>query len=299
MNTQLPAIVWRLLRPPTLTASITPVLVGAGLAWQNHHARPELFWLTLVSAMLIQAAANMLNEYFDHRRGLDNADMVGIAGAIVRDRMQPRTVLAVAGATLGAAAALGAYIGWRTSWWVLVVGILCTVFVYLYSAGPRPISYTPFGELTAGVVMGPAIILITYYIQAGSVSSTAGLASVPIAILIGCVLLANNIRDIEHDARGGRRTLPITIGRDNAVRLLGLSIAIAYTWLIALMAGGLVTWWASLTLLFAPLARRVPRRFNTHSAPELQGAFKAVSQTLIAFGLLFFAGLIIGAIQLP
>ncbi len=252
--------------------------------------------MMLVASMLIQAAANMLNEYFDHRRGLDNADMVGIAGAIVRDRMRPRTVLSIALFTLSAALLLGIYISWRTSWWVLVAGALCTVFVYLYSAGPYPISYTPFGELTAGLVMGPAIILITYYTQAGDIRPTAALASVPIAILIGCVLLANNIRDIEHDAAGGRHTLPIAIGRENAVRLLGLCFLLAYIWLIALMASGLVTWWASLTLLFAPLARRVPGRFATRNAPELQQAFKAVSQTLIAFGLLFFVGLIIGSI---
>lgn len=285
---------WKLLRPPTLTASITPVLVGAGLAIQQHALRVPVFIAMLVAAMLIQAAANMLNEYYDFRRGLDNAEMVGIAGAIVRDNVSPRTVLVIALSTLAASLLLGAYICASSSWWVAVAGVGSMLFMYLYSGGPFPISYTPLGEITAGVIMGPVIIVITYFTQTQTLSWTAALASLPIGVLIGAILLANNIRDIEHDRTGGRKTLPIVVGRSRAVRILSAAFALAFLCVPVLVLTQRLPAWTLLTLLMAPLTARVPKLFaTTHTHQELQGAFKATSQTLIGFGILLFVGLLL------
>lgn len=251
----------------------------------------------LAASMLIQAATNMVNEYYDFQRGLDNEEMVGIAGTIVRDRIPAATVGRIAVFTLMIAALLGVYICASTSWWVAVAGLGSMLFIYLYSGGPNPISYTPFGEVTSGAIMGPVIILIAYFIQTGILTAAAALASGPIGILIGCILLANNIRDIEHDRAGGRRTLPIVLGRRNGVRILGWSFLAAYGWLFALMATGRLTWWAALTLLFAPVAARVPGKLGRAATPDAaQRAFKAVSQTLIAFGFLLFIGLMLNAV---
>ncbi len=285
---------WKLLRPPTLTASITPVLVGAGLAIQQHALRVPVFIAMLVAAMLIQAAANMLNEYYDFRRGLDNAEMVGIAGTIVRDNVSPRNVLVIALSTLATSLLLGVYICASSSWWVAVAGVGSMLFMYLYSGGPFPISYTPFGEITAGVIMGPVIIAITYFTQTQTLSWTPALASLPIGVLIGAILLANNIRDIEHDRAGGRKTLPIVAGRRRAIRILGAAFALAFLCVPVLVLAQRLPAWTLLTLLMAPLTARVPRLFaTTRTHRELQGAFKATSQTLIGFGILLFVGLLL------
>ncbi|MHB1629079.1 MAG: 1,4-dihydroxy-2-naphthoate polyprenyltransferase [Bacilli bacterium] len=285
---------WRLLRPPTLTASITPVLVGTGLAIQQHALRVPVFLAMLVASMLIQAAANMLNEYYDFRRGLDNADMVGIAGTIVRDNVSPRTVLIITLSTLAASLLLGVYISAASSWWVAAAGIGSMLFMYLYSSGPFPISYTPLGEITAGVIMGPVIILITYFTQTHTLSWIAAIASLPIGVLIGAILLANNIRDIDHDRAGGRRTLPIVAGRSRAIQILGAAFAAAFVCVPVLMLTQRLPAWTLLSLLAAPLAARVPMLFTTaRTSAQLQAAFKATSQTLIGFGFLLFIGLLL------
>ncbi|MCY0876835.1 MAG: 1,4-dihydroxy-2-naphthoate polyprenyltransferase [Firmicutes bacterium] len=288
------SIAWKLLRPPTLTASIAPVLIGTGLALQGRPLRPLLFIAMLLASMLIQSAANMLNEYYDFKRGLDNAEMVGIAGAIVRDNVQPITVLRITQFTLLIAFLIGVYICAVTSWWVAVVGVLSTLFLYLYSGGPRPISYTPFGEVTAGLIMGPVIILISYFIQTESVTWGAVLASLPSALLIGAILMANNIRDIEHDIAGGRRTLAIVAGRSGAIRILATAFIVAYLWTIALVITHVLPTWALLVLLSSPLPFGVPRAFSkAKEAKDLQGAFKKTSATLIAYAFLLFIGLLI------
>src|SRR5699024_4485008 len=84
---------WRLLRPHTLTASFVPVFVGTMLAviYEGSFHLP-LFLAMLIASILIQAATNMFNEYYDYKRGLDNEKSVGIGGTIVRDGISPQTV---------------------------------------------------------------------------------------------------------------------------------------------------------------------------------------------------------------
>ncbi|PWI57904.1 1,4-dihydroxy-2-naphthoate polyprenyltransferase [Sulfoacidibacillus thermotolerans] len=290
------AILWRLMRPPTLTASVTPVLVGTGLALQHAALHFDLFLAMLLAAVLIQAAANMINEYADYARGLDNKDMVGIAGTIVRDGVSPHTVLIIFFATLFISLGLGAYIAANTSWWVAVAGTLSMIFMYLYSSGPHPISYTPFGEVTAGILMGPVIILISYYIQTSHLSLTAVVASLPIGLLIGAILLANNIRDVEHDLPGGRKTLPVILGKERAIMLLQGVFVLSYLIIAILVVVQLLTPFSLLTLLAYPFSARIGAMFRRATNPsELQRAFTSTSFTLIRFGILLFLGLLAGA----
>ncbi len=290
------AIAWRLLRPPTLTASLAPVLVGAGLAIAGHRFDLWLFLAMLIASMLIQAGANMINEYMDYKRGLDNKDMVGIAGTIVRDGVAPGVVLFAFSLAIGIAVLLGAYIAVRSSWWVAVTGVVSLGVMYLYSGGPYPISYTPFGEVTAGFFMGPVIVMITYYILTHHLTWHAFLASLPVGLLIGAILLANNLRDFEHDVQGGRRTLPIVLGKKGGATALGATFILSYALIVVFVATRQITPWALLTLLLVFSTTPIPRRFLlTNAGQELQAAFKATSLTLIRFSAVLFVSLLLGA----
>src|SRR5690625_1022061 len=145
---------WRLLRPHTLTASFVPVFVGSMFAFIDHSLHAGLFFAMLIASMLIQAATNMFNEYYDYKRGLDNEQSVGIGGTIVRDGIAPRTVMRLAIAFIITAILIGLYICMETSWWIAVIGLICIFIGYIYTGGPIPIAYTPFGELVSGLLMG-------------------------------------------------------------------------------------------------------------------------------------------------
>jgi 1,4-dihydroxy-2-naphthoate octaprenyltransferase len=284
-----------------LTASFVPVLVGTALAWKAARQLDWMvFWSMLVASVLIQAATNMFNEYFDYMSGLDTAESVGIAGAITQDGVSPKAILSTAVATLGLAVMLGVYICAHSSWWLALIGAASMLVGYLYTGGPYPISATPFGELFAGGFMGTGIILLSCFVQEKRISLDEILISIPFAILIGAILTANNIRDLEGDKRNGRRTLVILLGRKLAVRFLAFSLLSANLWIVLLVLLQVASPWALLTLgslWSSALAIREFQGTQTTEAtmPGMMLGMKRVAQTNTNFGILLLTGILISS----
>ncbi|PTX63356.1 1,4-dihydroxy-2-naphthoate prenyltransferase [Melghirimyces profundicolus] len=286
---------WQLLRPHTLTASIIPVLIGTALAFPVHRIDLLLFLAMLTASILIQAATNMFNEYYDYKRGLDNEQSVGIGGTIVRHKVSPRTVMGIAVAFCAAAVLLGVYICMNTSWWLAVIGSFCIAAGYFYTGGPVPIAYTPLGEVSSGLFMGLGIILIAFFIQTGTVTMESILISIPIAILVGAILMANNIRDREGDAKNGRKTLAILLGHEGAVRFLGGMFAVAYLWILILVLTGEASPWLLLVFISLPKAVQAVRGFTGKTRnTEMMPAMKFTAQVNTLFGFLLALGLFLG-----
>ncbi|WP_204556660.1 1,4-dihydroxy-2-naphthoate polyprenyltransferase [Bacillus ectoiniformans] len=286
---------WQLMRPHTLTAAFVPVFLGTVLALDYAPLRMDLFFAMLIACLLIQAATNMFNEYFDYARGLDNENSVGIGGAIVRNGVRPRTVLTIAFSFFAIALLLGVYICIHTTWWIALIGIICMAAGYFYTGGPLPIAYTPFGELTAGFFMGVVIILLSFYIQTGIVTASSFIISIPISILVGAILLANNIRDLVGDKENGRKTLAIIFGRKRAIQLLASMFIVSYAWVAIMVFAGSSSPWLLLTFLSIPKAIKATKGFINNTQPlQMMPAMKATAQTNTIFGFLLSIGLFLG-----
>lgn len=287
-------VLWRLLRPHTLTASFVPVLIGSALALPSGHFRPGLAVMMLLSSLLLQSATNMFNEYYDYRRGLDHEESVGIGGAIVRDGVPAKWVLRIAQGCSALALLLGFLIMQQSSWRILPWGLGCIAVGYFYSGGPFPISATPFGEVAAGACMGLGIISISYFIHTVALTSLVYLVSAAPSVMIGAILMANNIRDLKDDEAHGRKTLAVLLGREKAIRMLAYMFAISYIWVLALSAGGLISPWALLVLLSVPKARQAVAGFRQGRRPvEMMPAMVATAQANTVFGLLLALGLVL------
>ncbi|MBP2627564.1 MAG: menA [Firmicutes bacterium] len=285
---------WRLLRPHTLTASFIPVAIGTAMALSVHTINILLFLSMLLASTFIQAATNIFNEYYDFIDGLDHAHSVGIAGTIVRDKVAPKTILVIAYVFSALAILLGIYISMHTSWWIFFIGLICIMVGYLYSGGPYPIAATPFGELVAGAFMGLFIILISFFIQTGTITLGSLLISGPTSILIGTILMANNIRDLADDKAHGRKTLAILLGHKGAVSFLTGMLASAYLWLLGLVSCGFLSYWAFLVFASLPRALQATRSFQDQTtAEQMMPAMKATAQTNTIFGLLLVLALVL------
>ncbi|MGX4293126.1 1,4-dihydroxy-2-naphthoate polyprenyltransferase [Bacillus sp. JK62] len=287
-------ILWQLTRPHTLTASFVPVLLGTVLAMFYVKVDFLLFLAMLFSCLWIQIATNLFNEYYDFKRGLDTEDSVGIGGAIVRHGMKPKTILQLALGSYAIALVLGVYICMSSSWWLAAIGLAGMLIGYLYTGGPLPIAYTPFGELFSGICMGSVFVLISFFIQTGRINEQSILISIPIAILVGAINLSNNIRDIEEDKKGGRKTLAILMGHRGAVMILAASFAIAYIWIVGLVIIGYTSPWLFLVFLSVPKPVQAVKGFVKNEMPmNMIIAMKSTAQTNTFFGFLLSIGLLI------
>lgn len=294
---------WHLMRPHTLTAAVVPVLVGTATAkifllGSEDHLSLTLLLAMLIACLLIQAATNMFNEYYDFKKGLDDHTSVGIGGAIVRNGMSPKLVMNIAIAFYVIAALLGLFIAINSSFWLIPIGLVCMAIGYLYTGGPFPISWTPFGEVFSGIFMGMIIILIAFFIQTGNLQSLAVWISLPIVITIGLINMANNIRDRVKDKESGRKTLPILLGKNNSIRFLALMYIVAYALVIYItffQPGGSIFF--LLALLSFPLPIKAVRRFKKNDTPAtMMPAMAATGKTNTFFGLLYALGIYISAL---
>lgn len=290
---------WQLTRPHTLTAAFAPVFLGTmiSLTYGFGPLNTTIFLAMLIASLLIQMATNMFNEYYDFKRGLDTEESIGIGGAIVRNGVKPKTVLNLAFLLYGISMLIGIYICMQTSWWLAAVGLVSMLIGYLYTGGPYPIAYTPFGELVSGVVMGMLLILIAFYIQTGTVTVDAVILSIPSMLLVAAIMMANNIRDIVGDEKSGRKTLAILVGRPTAVTILMLFFLISYIWIITLVVIGYLTPWALLILLSARKPYKSVTIFRKYDQPlQVMPAMKETAVTNTVFGLLLGIAILLGHI---
>ncbi len=288
---------FRLARPFSLTAAAVPVFFGTTLAYKDGAFSWGPFLAMLAGSLLIQAATNMFNEFYDEQRGLDTATTVGIAGSIVGGRVHARTVLLGALLCYTLALFCGVYLILVGGWPILVLGCLSALGGYLYSAGPRPIAYTPASEAAVFLFMGVLIVVIAYAVQhPGTFPLHVPLAALPLGGPVAAILLANNIRDMTSDRRGGRRTLPIVLGREVAILTYRVLLLEAYVAVAALMVFGVVPPECALVLLSATMAIRLSREISQTTTPQrLDPVVKRTAGLHLLFGLLYTAGVLLGA----
>lgn len=288
------AIWFPLARPFTLTATAVPVALGGALAaWDGtfHVAR---FLALLAAAMLLQAATNMLNEYFDYQRGLDTHASVGIAGTIVRGHLTAREVLRGALLTMTVALLCGLYLAVVAGPWLLAAGAAAGLAAWLYSGGPHPISGTPFGELEVAIILGPFLVGLGYAVHTGTLPAGVVIAALPVACLVAAILLGNNVRDMDGDAERGRRTVAILWGRRNGIRLLDTLLYGSFVFILAGVVLGAVPGWALIAQLALPLAPPIGKRFRSTSVPrELHPAVKGIARLHLVQGALYTAGIVL------
>lgn len=208
---------WLGARPRTLTMAAAPVVLGACLAWGDGVTpRALVFVLTLACAVLIQAGTNLLNDVADFERGADGADRVGPLRITAAGLATPREVRRAALLALATAMLLGAALVWIGGPAILAIGVFSIVCAWGYSGGSRPISYGWLGEAFVLAFFGVIAVAGTHFLQAGYWSADAALAGLAVGAMAAAVLLLNNYRDLEADARAGRRTLAAVLGRPKA-----------------------------------------------------------------------------------
>jgi len=279
------------IRPRTLPVAFAPVLVGTALAAAAGEARALPATAALAGALLLQIGANLANDLFDSEKGADREDRIGPPrtmqlGLVTAAQMRRAIALA-----FGAALLVGLYLVAVGGWPIAVIGALSIAAGLAYTGGPFPFGYHGLGDVAVFVFFGPIAVVGTHYVQALSLSPFTIAAALPVGALATAILVVNNLRDIDTDARAGKRTLAVRIGR-RATRIEFCSLLVsAYALLPGFWLLGAVSPWVLLPLLTLPRARALARAVASASdGPTLNTALAGTARLAFGFSLLFAVG---------
>ncbi len=246
---------------------------------------------TLLAAVLIQVATNFANDYYDFFHGADREDRLGPTRVTQAGLIQPGTVRNAAFASLLLAAVLGLVLIREGGWPIAVIGIAGLVCAVAYTGGPYPLAYHGLGDLFVFIFFGVIAVCGTFYLQTGTVSLHAALASAAVGSLATAILVVNNLRDIATDERSGKNTMAVRIGESGTRRqYAGLLVAsVALSAALATSVGGGV--W--LALAAAPVAAREIMNLASREGEALNNSLAGTARLHLLYGVLLCAGLLI------
>lgn len=282
---------FELVELPTKVASVFPFMIGTLYALYRYGRIDGINLLVMVIAMLsLDMAATALNNYMDYKRAIKTHGFnYEQHNAIVKYKLKETTVRWVIGGLVSIAMILGIYLFLRTDIVVLLLGMVSFFFAAIYSWGPFPISRTPLGEVVSGVVMGGIIPFISAYIHIFDqdlirIGWTDGMllfhldivelvgfvvVSLPLIAGISNIMLANNTCDMEDDFENRRFTLPLVIGKENALRLFAGLYGLGYA---AIIIGSVIGWLPKTSLAVIvtviPVRKNVLKFFHKQSKEE-------------------------------
>jgi 1,4-dihydroxy-2-naphthoate octaprenyltransferase len=254
--------------------------------------------LTLLAALLLQAGTNMVNDYYDHRNGVDSSASLSPSGVIQQGMLSPRAILIGGLSCFVIGSGLGVLLALRGGPLIWGLGALGVLIGLLYTAGPYPLAYKGFGEIVVFIAMGPAMVLGTYVVQTQTADLVPLLAGAPIGLLVAAILHANNLRDIDTDRANGKLTLAARFGCAFARREYAFLVYGAYVALAALVFfDARLTLGALPILLTLPTAHRlVQHACTTEQTAELNRVLRGTATLHGRVGLLWAAGLVVVAV---
>jgi 1,4-dihydroxy-2-naphthoate octaprenyltransferase len=280
-------------RPRTLPAAIAPVLVGTALAITEGTFHGLRFAAALLGAVFIQVGTNLSNDYSDARRGADTEDRLGPVRVTAGGLVPPRQVLHATYVSFGLAVLCGVYLIAVAGWVILAIGAASILAGVLYTGGPRPYGYEGLGEVFVFLFFGIVAVTGSYYAQVERLEWEAFVLAVPVGLLASAILVVNNIRDAPTDARVGKRTLAVRLGRRRARDLFAACVYLAFPIPAIVWLAGSFDPWLLLPWLALPLAVPLVRTVRAHDdGPTLNAALARTGMLQLVFCLLLAAGLL-------
>lgn len=279
-------------RPKTLTGAAVPVMIGLSLAFADVGGSFKILpaVLCLLFALVMQVDANFINDYFDFIRGNDDEARLGPRRACAQGWVSPRQMVCAIAVTTAIACAIGLPLIIYGGVEMLLIGALCVLFCFLYTTS---LSYLGLGDLLVLVFFGIVPVCIVYYLQSGTVTFEAFMASLACGFVIDTLLLVNNYRDIEGDERAGKRTLVVRLGARRGrmayllsgitAVLLGVVFAVFGHWLASVLQV------AYLALHYAAYRRMV----KINKGKALNAVLGITARNMFVYGLLVSVGFLL------
>lgn len=206
-------------RPKTLSGAAVPVIIGSAWAYSLSDAtwfNATAMILCFLFAFIMQIDANLVNDYFDCVRGNDNpSERLGPKRACAEGWITLKAMRKGMAITTLLACAVGLPLVLYGGLWLILIGLLCVVFCFLYTT---KLSYVGLGDLLVLAFFGFVPVCFTVYVEL-PMDTTIAFSWPTVMLSLGCgfcidtLLMVNNYRDIDNDSHDGKRTLVVRLGR--------------------------------------------------------------------------------------
>ncbi len=287
-------------RPFAFSASVIPVLLGGATAFFfSQRADWYLLPVAMLCAILFHSGTNLINEYYDFKRGVDRKETFGSSRVLVDNLEKPEVILQL-GVTFFIIGIL--FSGFLISvrgfglFLFMLVGLIGGFF---YTGGPRGYKYLALGDILVFLLMGPVMVIGSYFTLTGTYRVEAFYFSLPVGLLVVAILSVNNMRDIRHDRQAGIWTLENIVGFERAKIGNILLLIGAYLSVLLMIAVRILPFWSFSILLSLPLGLRSMRVIlasNQDNSFTLMHADRQNAQLHLFFGLLLILSLVFGKI---
>ncbi|MBS7377584.1 MAG: 1,4-dihydroxy-2-naphthoate octaprenyltransferase, partial [Paludibacteraceae bacterium] len=250
--------------------------------------------LCLLFAITAQITANLANDYFDFKNGIDDKDRDGFKRVLTVGEISPNEMKIGTIISFILTSIIGCCLLFFGKWWMLPVGIIIVIFALAYSAGPYPLSHHGLGDIAVLIFFGIVPVTLTCYLLNGNWSNLY--LSLPTSIASGLlavnVLIVNNYRDVESDAKNNKRTTAVIFGREK------LGIAYLASGIIAMLL--LFPIWRIFSyygliipIIYIFLHVNTWKQLIHNEGPILNGVLQKTAMNMIIFTILFLAAAII------
>ena len=290
-------------RPNFLFLAVILGILGTSIAWYEHQEFGGPFnlgyaFLATFGLIIAHACVNIFNDYFDSRSKLDTktqrTPFSGGSGAIQSGLITEKGALWVGIACLIIIIPIGIFFTIEQGWMLLPLLLVAVLSIVLYTPFILRMGYP---EWSAGLGLGVLPVLGAYFVQTGTYTMGALLASIPSGILVHNLLLLNEFPDAEYDITVKRRTLPISIGKKNAAVFYSALNIIMYLWIIGTVITHYMPAFTLIGLLTVPLAfKAINGSFKYDDRSKFIPAMAANVMTVLATQALIAAGFILAGV---
>ena len=275
----------------TLPAAVVPVLVGSAAAYYDRAFDWRALALALIGSTAVQVAANFANDASDAARGADPQDRVGPARMVASGLISARQMWIGTWTAIGVAAAAGIGLTVLAGPVVVAIGLASVLAMLGYVGGPLPYGYRGLGEVFVFLFFGLVATGGSRLVHDGSGPRWVWLLGIPIGLLAASILVANNLRDIVTDARVGKRTMAVMLGRGRTQLLYGCLTWGAGAVIVALAVTRVIPPPTLAALVTAPLIVRLNRLAKGDGA-DLIPLLAGTARLHLLFGLLVACGIV-------
>jgi 1,4-dihydroxy-2-naphthoate octaprenyltransferase len=279
-------------RLKTLTAAISPVLVGVSLAIHDGEFHPFIALMTLLAAVLIQIGANFANDVYDFLNGSDREDRLGPTRATQSGLIPPEDMKKGMWLVFALAICVGFYLASIGGWPIVWIGLASIASAIAYTGGPYPLGYHGWGDVFVFVFFGIIAVPGTYYLQSGFVSYDSILFGIPLGALSTAILIVNNLRDADTDIKSGKRTLAVRFGKTFVKIEYIIMMMVAFVIPIYILQ-----FWDELSLyiilFLLPISVRLIQSLYNETGISLNPVLVNTAQFLFHFSILLSIGLIL------